>query len=110
MRRLLLALILFATAATAALAQFPPPGAYDCTANRQAFGTLLLTPDGDYQFTAPDGTVSEGQMGSSGTDVTALSGPLADDFHLAGTFTTDASGTVFAFTSDKGDVSCGPSA
>jgi hypothetical protein len=108
MRRLLFALILLAAAATAALAQFPPPGAYVCTdENGAAFGTLLLLPDGDYQFTAADGTQSEGQIASSGTDVQALTGPLAD-IHVAGSFATDAGATTFSLTSDQGGISCTP--
>jgi hypothetical protein len=105
MRRLLFALILLVAAATAALAQFPPPGAYACTdANGAAFGTIFLSPDGDYQFTAADGTQSEGQIASSGTDVQAVRGPLAD-IHLDGSFATEAGVTTFSLTSEKGAIS-----
>jgi hypothetical protein len=94
----------------AALAQFPPPGFYACTAaDGTAIGAIFLAPDGDYQFTAADGTMSKGQMASAGTDVRALSGPLFDDYHLTGAFETNALGdTHFAFTSDKGAIACGP--
>jgi hypothetical protein len=97
-------------ATSAAFAQFPPPGAYACTvADGSAFGALFLAPDGDYQFTAADGTKGEGQMASSGTDVRALSGPLFDGHHLTGTFATGPAGdTHFSFSSDAGDISCGP--
>jgi hypothetical protein len=110
MRRLLFALILLAAAATAALAQFPPPGAYACVdAGGAGFGTILLSPDGDYQFTAADGAQSKGQIASSGTDVQALTGPLAD-LHLAGSYATEAGATTFSFTSDKGAIGCRPAA
>ena len=94
----------------AALAQFPPPGAYTCARSDGApFGALFLAPDGDYQFTAADGSQSAGQIASSGTDVRASSGPLFDAFHLAGSFATSPTGdTHFTFTSDAGDISCGP--
>ena len=108
MKRLLLGLILLFAAAGVAVAQFPPPGAYACTtADGSAFGTLLLEPDGDYQFTAADGSTGNGQIASSGTNVEALSGPLAD-LHLTGSFTTEAGITRFALDTDGGKVGCGP--
>lgn len=111
MKRLLLGFILLFAAAGVALAQFPPPGAYACTdVSGAALGTLFLAPDGDYTFTAPDGTKSEGQISSSGTDVQAISGVLFDDYHLAGSFLTEAGVTTFTLSSDKGAIGCGPAA
>ena len=102
--------LLMVLVATPALAQFPPPGAYACSdAGGGALGTLLLLPDGDYGWTTPDGVTAEGQMASAGTSVRALTGVLFEQYHLVGGFETDDAGdTRFAFTSDKGAISCGP--
>ncbi len=89
------------------LAQFPPPGIYACTSNGTAFGELTPLVAGDYAFTAADGTTGTGQVASDGTNVDALSGPLAE-LHLKGAFGTDDTGvTTFRFTGEGGfEVIC----
>ena len=90
--------------ATPAVAQFPPPGIYQCSDSGGALvGTLNLFVAGDYAWTGVDG---EGQVASAGTDVEALTGPLAD-IHLKGAFRTDEVGeTQFVFESDLGRFGC----
>ncbi len=105
MRLLLAALI--ALAASPALAQFPPPGIYDCTDGTGAkLGTLSLLVAGDYQWDTPDGKSATGQVTSASTSIEAQSGPLADA-HWTGDFSTDASGkTTFVFKTDAGPATC----
>jgi hypothetical protein len=93
--------------ATPALAQFPPPGIYQCSAGDGTLvGTLNLFVAGDYAWTGGNGVDGEGQVSSAGSDVTAISGPLAD-MHLKGAFRTDEMGeTRFLFTSDLGRFGC----
>ena len=90
-----------------ALAQFPPPGIYHCIdSNGGAFGTLTLFVAGDYDFVTDDMPRGQGQVSSSGPQVQALSGPLAD-IELRGSFVTDDHGdTVFDFTTSKGAIHC----
>lgn len=108
MHLLTLALTLAATGP--ALAQFPPPGVYLCVnVDGRAFGTLALSPAGDYQFQAADGISGSGQLASSGQSVNALSGPLAD-LDLTGSFTTEGGKTSFLFSALTGSVYCGPPA
>lgn len=98
---------LFALLATPALAQFPPPGVYDCTlVDGSAYGTLNLFVAGDYELVRPDGSAGKGQVASAGTDVRALSGPLAEA-HVSGAFETDERDeTRFVFASDVGEIGC----
>ena len=93
--------------ATPALAQFPPPGIYACTSVGAPFGELTLFVAGDYAFKAADGTTGTGQVASAGSDVDALSGPLAT-LHFKGAFGTDDTGvTTFRFTGEGGiEVIC----
>lgn len=93
--------------ATPALAQFPPPGIYACTSAGAPFGELTLFVAGDYSFKAADGTTGAGQVASAGSDVDALSGPLAT-LQLKGAFGTDDTGaTTFRFTGEGGlEVIC----
>jgi hypothetical protein len=52
--------------ATPALAQFPPPGIYQCAdANGGAVGTLSLVVAGDYQFDDAAGKSMTGQVASA---------------------------------------------
>jgi hypothetical protein len=96
---------LLATTAPA-LAQFPPPGVYLCVDMAGApFGTLSLFAAGAYEFKAADGIGGSGQVASSGNSVDAVSGPLAD-IDLSGSFTTDAAGASFTFTTLQGSVFC----
>jgi len=90
-----------------ALAQFPPPGIYQCVdMEGAAFGTLTLLVAGDYQFDAAEGIGGRGQVASSGNSVDALSGPLAD-IDLKGSFTTDERGEAsFMLTTTLGSVLC----
>ena len=98
-----LALIAFTVPA---LAQFPPPGIYSCTAeNGEKLGSLGLLVAGDYQWQTPDGKSTTGQMASASTSVEALTGPLADQ-HWKGAFETDAGKTTFVFQTDAGKVTC----
>jgi hypothetical protein len=95
----------FALLASPALAQFPPPGIYQCVdAGGAKLGVLSLLAAGDYQWDTPDGKSATGQVSSASTSVTALSGPLADQ-HWSGQFTAGDK-TTFAFKTDAGAVSC----
>jgi hypothetical protein len=95
----------FALLASPALAQFPPPGIYNCTDVTGAkLGVLSLLAAGDYQWDTPDGKSAMGQVSSASTSVTALSGPLADQ-HWSGQFATGDK-TTFTFKTDGGAVSC----
>jgi hypothetical protein len=92
--------------ASPALAQFPPPGVYDCADTAgNALGTLSLLVAGDYQWDTPDGTSATGQVTSAANSVEAQTGPLADR-HWTGSFSTDAGETVFVFATDAGEVTC----
>lgn len=94
--------------ASPALAQFPPPGVYQCVSENGAnFGALTLFVAGDYSFKNVDGNSASGQVASAGTDVNPLSGPLKD-MQLAGVFATDDTGkTTFRFTGADGlEVTC----
>jgi hypothetical protein len=105
------ALILVAIMATTpALAQFPPPGVYNCVdTHGGTIGMLALLPAGDYEFTLNNDAAWVGQMSSSGTAVRALTGGLASDYQFEGTFETDAEGvTRFAFSSSLGPITCAP--
>lgn len=90
-----------------ALAQFPPPGVYDCVdAGGDDFGTLTLFVAGDYDFASTTAASGKGQVASSGSNVNALTGPLAD-LHLKGSFSLDDHGeAVFIFDTDLGGVQC----
>ena len=90
-----------------ALAQFPPPGIYQCVdMNGAAFGTLTLLVAGDYDFASSITIGGSGQVASSGNSVNALSGPLAD-IDLSGSFTLDERGEAsFMFTTSLGSVLC----
>src|SRR6185437_4321975 len=95
-----IAAVIFAGWASVAVAQFPPPGVYRCTAEGMPFGTLSLFAAGDYQFAvAKDASYAEktgdpgdgkGQVTSSSTSVIAQTGPLATVYHWKGSFHTDA--------------------
>lgn len=107
MRALTLAAVI-SLFATPALAQFPPPGVYDCISENGAnLGELTLFVAGDYSFKNVDGNSASGQVASAGTDVNPLSGPLKD-MQLTGMFATDDSGkTTFRFTGADGlEVIC----
>ncbi|WP_417310223.1 hypothetical protein [Devosia sp.] len=100
MRTLLISVLTALTlAASPALAQFPPPGIYQCTdTSGTMVGELTLLVAGDYSFADPEGKTGNGQVASAGSDVDPLSGPLADR-QLYGSFETGADGaTVFVFT------------
>jgi len=103
MRRLLALLLLLPLPA---LAQFPPPGVYECAAEDGAtLGVISLLVAGDYQWDA-DGVSSTGQVASAGTNVEALTGPLGDQ-HWRGEFAETVDGTVFLFETDSGGrVTC----
>lgn len=103
MRRLFaLALLL---APSPALAQFPPPGIYQCTDEAGAeLGVLSLLVAGDYQWDA-DGTSTKGQVASAGNSVEALTGPLGDK-HWRGSYAEEMGVTTFAFDTDDGKVVC----
>lgn len=89
-----------------AWAQFPPPGVYQCAdMNGKPFGSLSLQPAGDYDFQSKVTTGGTGQVASSGTSVTATTGPLKD-IGLTGNFTTTAGKTTFMFKTTLGSVSC----
>ena len=106
MRSFLFVTILL-SAATPALAQFPPPGIYACVdADGKALGTISLLVAGDYQWQTPDGKSATGQVASASTSVQALTGPLADQ-HWKGAFQTTMGKTTFSFTTDAGQVTCG---
>ena len=106
-RKSLVTAITFLGLTLPALAQFPPPGIYDCTdAQGGDFGTLTLFVAGDYDFVSDDLPRGQGQVASSGPSVHALSGPLAD-IRLDGSFITDDYGdTVFDFQTSMGAVHC----
>lgn len=99
--------IAIALIATPSFAQFPPPGIYQCSDSGGVLvGTLNLFVAGDYAWTGANGIDGEGQVSSAGSDVEAISGPLAD-IHLSGAFRTDEQGeTQFIFTSDLGRFGC----
>lgn len=101
----------FVVTTAPALAQFPPPGIYQCVdMNGAAFGTLSLFVAGDYEFAATDQPSGVGQVASAGNSVNALTGPLAD-IHLTGSFSTDDHGeAVFIFDTDTGRLQCAPPA
>lgn len=90
-----------------ALAQFPPPGVYQCVdMNGAPFGTLTLLVAGDYDFVSKVTIGGTGQVASAGNSVNALSGPLAD-IDLKGSFSTDERGEAsFIFTTTLGSVLC----
>jgi hypothetical protein len=90
-----------------ALAQFPPPGIYHCTDETgESFGMLTLFVAGDYDFATEHMPRGQGQMASSGPQVQAMSGPLAD-IGVKGSFVTDTQGdTVFDFVTSLGAVRC----
>lgn len=100
--RLALCLVLVVTPA---LAQFPPPGVYNCTSEAgDKLGVLSLLVAGDYQWDAGGVSVT-GQVASAGTGVEALTGPLAEQ-HWRGDFSTELGETVFVFSTDIGKVTC----
>ncbi|MBS3849313.1 hypothetical protein KD146_11460 [Devosia sp. BSSL-BM10] len=104
----LVSLMLSFLALTApALAQFPPPGIYVCIdGHGAAFGTLSLFVAGDYDIASEAIPRGQGQVTSSGSHVTAQSGPLAD-IGLTGHFVTDDYGdTVFDFETSMGALKC----
>ena len=91
--------------ATPALAQFPPPGVYDCKSpDGTRLGTLSLLVGGDYQWDTA-GATSGGQVASSGSTVDALTGVLADQ-HWQGSFLTQMDRTMFSFETDAGPIVC----
>lgn len=107
MRKIAPALCVTLLLTTPALAQFPPPGIYQCidTAGA-AFGTLTLLAAGDYDFAASAGQSGTGQVASSGASVNALTGPLAD-IHLKGSFSSSERGeATFIFDTDTGRLQC----
>src|SRR5215211_7640206 len=91
----------FLLLATPALAQFPPPGIYECEdAAGTKLGTLSLLVAGDYQWDG-NGQTFVGQIASSGSNVEALSGPLAEaKWH--GSFVTQLDQTMFVFETTGG--------
>jgi hypothetical protein len=102
--RILFALALM-LAASPALAQFPPPGVYDCAAeDGTKLGTISLLVAGDYQWDA-NGVSATGQVASAGNSVEALTGPLGDQ-HWRGGFSDATGETVFVFETDIGKVTC----
>lgn len=91
--------------ATPALAQFPPPGVYDCRGfDGTRLGTLSLLVGGDYRWDAGKVT-STGQVASSGSTMEALTGVLADQ-HWQGSFLTQMDRTMFSFETDAGPIVC----
>lgn len=107
MRRPVPLLLSFLLVTTPALAQFPPPGIYVCIDDEgTAFGTLSLFVAGDYDIAAHAIPRGQGQLTSSGSEVKAQSGPLAD-IGLWGSFETDAYGeTEFSFETNMGAIRC----
>lgn len=97
----------FALTTAPALAQFPPPGVYQCIdLDGNALGVLTLLVGGDYDFTSSSMIGGDGQVTSSGNSVTAVSGPLAD-IDLSGSFTLDPQGNAFfMFGTALGGVMC----
>ena len=121
MTRPVLSLVLLLAMTVSAIAQFPPPGIYRCTAGDGApLGTLSLFAAGDYQFSVADGPDykekagdpgnGKGQLASASTSVTAQSGPLATIYQWKGSFHTDAQRrTTFAFTgANDAKAMCAP--
>ncbi|MEO6015234.1 MAG: hypothetical protein ABIQ30_16815 [Devosia sp.] len=91
--------------ATPALAQFPPPGIYDCASGAgDKLGVLSLLVAGDYQWDV-NGVSSQGQIASAGDSVEALTGPLAEQ-HWHGGFGELDGETLFVFDTDGGKVTC----
>lgn len=91
--------------ASPALAQFPPPGIYECAAaDESPLGVLSLLVAGDYQWDA-EGQTFTGQISSSGNAVEALDGKLAEA-HWHGSFVTQMDQTMFLFDTDNGQVIC----
>jgi hypothetical protein len=107
MKWFVLMMLGFLTMTVPALAQFPPPGIYACIDEHgAAFGTLSLFVAGDYDIAAAAIPRGQGQVTSSGSHVTAQSGPLAD-IELTGHFVTDDYGdTVFDFETSMGGLKC----
>lgn len=107
-RSLVISALALAALTAPALAQFPPPGVYQCVdMDGGPFGILTLSPAGDYDLATKGAIIGgSGQIASAGNSVNALSGPLAD-IDLKGSFTTDAKGAVsFMFTTTLGSVLC----
>lgn len=106
-KRIVISSVTFVALGLPALAQFPPPGVYACVdATGVAFGTLTLFVAGDYELVSDVVKSGTGQVASSGANVNALTGPLAD-IHLTGSFLTDERGeAVFLFETDKGKLQC----
>lgn len=90
-----------------ALAQFPPPGIYQCiNLDGEDFGVLTLLVGGDYQFTSDMTAEGSGQIASSGNSVRAVTGPLAD-IELAGSYVIDLNGNAFFMLgATLGGISC----
>jgi hypothetical protein len=107
MKKIAIIAALMSATTLPALAQFPPPGVYQCVdMDGKAFGTLTLQVAGDYQFDSMVTVGGGGQVASSGNSINALSGPLAD-LGLSGSFTTDAQGEAsFMFSTSMGSVLC----
>jgi len=107
MKKIVLIAAFVLSATLPALAQFPPPGVYQCVdMSGNAFGILTLQVAGDYQFDSATSVGGSGQVASSGNSVNAVSGPLAD-IGLTGSFTTDDTGEAsFMFSTDMGSVLC----
>lgn len=105
-----LPLVAIMAATTPSLAQFPPPGVYNCVDTLGGtVGMLALLPAGDYEYTLPNDAAWQGQMSSSGNAVRALTGGLATEYRFEGSFETDAQGvTRFAFSSNIGPLTCAP--
>jgi hypothetical protein len=107
MQRFVISTATFIALTLPALAQFPPPGVYACVdATGATFGTLTLFVAGDYDFASEVVPSGMGQVASSGANVNALTGPLAE-IHLTGSFSTDERGeAVFLFETDRGKLQC----
>ena len=107
MKKIAVIAVFIAATTLPALAQFPPPGVYQCVdMDGKAFGFLTLQVAGDYQFDSRATIGGSGQVASSGNSVNAVSGPLAD-IGLSGSFTTDERGeATFMFTTTMGSVLC----
>ena len=107
MNRLVPIVLMLLALTSPALAQFPPPGIYVCIDEHgAAFGTLSLFVAGDYDIASEVIPRGQGQVTSSGTQVTAQSGPLAE-IALHGFFVTDSYGeTEFTFETSLGGIRC----
>lgn len=107
MQRFVIVGMTFIALTLPALGQFPPPGIYACVdATGAAFGTLTLFVAGDYELASDVVASGTGQVASSGANVNALTGPLAE-MHLTGSFSTDERGeAVFLFETDVGELQC----